>query len=256
MGEVINIISGLLWQSLMIVVLGVSGVYLTIKTRFFPLLGAGEILRSTIGSCGAGLKVKKSKDVVTPFQAAMAAVGACAGVGNIAGVSAAITIGGPGVIFWMTAAGVLSMATKYCEVALAVVFRPKAGEFPGPAAYITQGLKSPAAAKVFSLCCMLASFGIGNMVQSNAVAASMAEAYGVNPLLSGVIIALIVFFITAGSLKSVAKVTEKLVPVMCAIYLGACLAILFIYRGSISGAFSLIISSAFRTRAVAGAAGG
>jgi AGCS family alanine or glycine:cation symporter len=196
---------------------------------------------------------------VTPFQALATALAATIGTGNIAGVATAIALGGPGAVFWMWLSAIFGMATKYGEVVLAVKYREKTpdGRFVGgPMYYIRNGLNLKWLAAIFALFGALAAFGIGNMTQANSVAAVLEANFGVNKLISGIVIAAATAAVVLGGLKRIVQVTEKLVPFMAAFYVLGGIIILVMKISEIPAAFGLIFSSAFTgTAAVGGFAG-
>ena len=154
----------------------------------------------------------------------MTALSATVGTGNIAGVATAIAIGGPGAIFWMWVMGFIGMATKYSEALLAVKFREnddKGNYFGGPMYYIKNGLgeKWKWLAFIFALFGTVAAFGIGNMIQSNSVAAQLQDTLSVNPLYTGIVIALISSLVIIGGIKRISTAASYLVPWMALIYI-------------------------------------
>ena len=159
--------------------------------------------RETIGSLFE--KKPKSKQGITPFQAVSTALAGTLGTGNIVGVSTAIVTGGPGAIFWMWVSSILGMMTKYAEVLLAVYYRKKNGKgeyIGGPMYYIQYGMGYKFPAILFALFCVAASFGIGNMTQSNAVSTALECSFGIPTWISGVILAVLVGIVIIGGILS------------------------------------------------------
>jgi len=202
---------------------------------------------------------------VTPFQALTTALSGTVGLGNIAGVGVAVYLGGPGATFWMILAGLLGMASKFTECILGVHYR---NEYPdgtvsgGPMYYLSKGLGEQNRAALgkflavfFSICCIGGALGGGNMFQANQSFAQMA---GIFPAMQdsgwifGLIMAILVGVVIIGGIKSIAKVTEKVVPSMAAIYVGAALIIILMNYDQIGAAFNAIITGAFAPTAVAG----
>lgn len=253
----------------MITVILVAGLTVTIVLRGVQFRRFGFALRH----CFSGAFGKKSKKgSVTPFQAMCTALAATVGTGSIAGVAGAISIGGPGAVFWMWVSALFGMATKYSEITLAVHFREKnsAGDWVGgPMYYIRNGLgkKWNWLAKTFAAFCGIAAFSTGNMTQVNTIASSVntavqsflpqAEAYRpVINLVIGIVLAGIVALVLFGGITRIGKVTEKLIPFMSAVYiLGTLIAVLINYR-SVGEAFRLIFSCAFDPRAMGGGLAG
>ena len=251
--ELNGAINGFVWGPPMLFLLVGTGVYLSFRTNFFSILKLGYVLKNTF------LKMF-SKDVqgegeITPFQAVATALAATVGTGNVAGVATAIALGGPGAIFWMWVSAIFGMTTKFGEVVLAVKYREKTddGRFVGgPMYYIQNGLKWKWLAIIFSIFGALAAFGIGNMVQSNSVAASLQETFSVPPLATGIVLAVLTALVILGGIKRIGAVTEKLVPFMAAIYILGAIFIIISNASHIPEAFGLIFGSAFTGKAAVG----
>lgn len=202
---------------------------------------------------------------VTPFQALATALSGTVGLGNIAGVGVAVYLGGPGATFWMILAGLLGMASKFTECILGVHYRNeyKDGTVSGgPMYYLSKGLSEDGKATLgkflaifFSICCIGGALGGGNMFQANqsyAQIASIVPFFDGKGWLFGLIMAAIVGVVIIGGIKSIAKVTEKIVPLMAVLYVGAALIIILMNFTAIPAAFSAIITGAFAPTAVAG----
>tara|TARA_R110000868_G_scaffold189695_2_gene433136 strand:+ start:182187 stop:183659 length:1473 start_codon:yes stop_codon:yes gene_type:complete len=198
---------------------------------------------------------KKHKDIegdgdISHFQALMTALSATVGTGNIAGVATAVTIGGPGAMFWMWVTGLFGMATKYAEAVLGVHYREKHanGEYSGgPMYYIVNGLgqKWKPLAIFFSLSLAIAALGIGNMVQSNSMADVMESTFGIDRWLTGLSVAVVTGLVVIGGIKRIAEVASKLVPTMIVIYVITGITILVINIDLIPTVFELIFDNAF-----------
>ncbi|SFT60861.1 alanine/glycine:cation symporter family protein [Sedimentitalea nanhaiensis] len=199
---------------------------------------------------------------VSHFQALATALSGTVGLGNIAGVAVAVGIGGPGATFWMILAGLLGMASKFTECTLGVKYR---NEYPdgtvsgGPMYYISKGFKElglPGGkflAVLFSIFCILGAFGGGNMFQANQAHAQISGIVGDYPgWITGLIFAAVVFMVIVGGVKSIARVTEKVVPFMGILYVGAALIILLVNYDKIGWAFGQIFTGAFTGLGVAG----
>lgn len=199
---------------------------------------------------------------VSHFQALATALSGTVGLGNIAGVAVAVSIGGPGATFWMILAGLMGMASKFTECTLGVKYR---NEFDdghvsgGPMYYLTKGFAERGVgggkvlAVLFSLFCILGALGGGNMFQANQAHQAISGVVGDYPgFITGVIFALIVFIVIVGGLKSIARVTEKVVPIMAVIYVGAALIIIIANYDMIGWAFGQIFAGAFTGLGVAG----
>ncbi len=210
----------------------------------------------------------KDKGEVSHFQALATALSGTIGLGNIAGVAVAVGIGGPGATFWMVIAGLLGMATKFTECTLGVKYRneyPDGSVSGGPMYYMAKGFRERGLpggrfmAVLFSLFCLGGSFGGGNMFQSNQAHAQLVSITGgANSVLAGhgwitgVILAAIVFAVIVGGIKSIVTVTEKIVPLMALLYVGAALIVILVNYDRIGWAFGQIFSGAFTGLGVAG----
>ncbi|MCT8161967.1 alanine:cation symporter family protein [Pseudoruegeria sp. SHC-113] len=199
---------------------------------------------------------------VSHFQALATALSGTVGLGNIAGVAVAVGIGGPGATFWMILAGLLGMASKFTECTLGVKYRneyPDGSVSGGPMYYISKGFKEQGLpggkilAVLFSIFCILGALGGGNMFQANQAHAQISGIVGDYPgWITGLVFAAIVFAVIVGGIKSIAKVTEKVVPFMGILYVGAALIILIVNYDKIGWAFGQIFAGAFTGLGVAG----
>ena len=248
-----NIVNSFVWGPPMLILIVGTGLFLSVKTGFFSITKLGYILKNTLLKMFA--KDHKGEGEVTAFQAVATALAATVGTGNIAGVATAIAAGGPGAVFWMWVAAILGMTTKFAEVVLAVNFREKTedGRFVGgPMYYIEKGLGWKWLAVLFALFGALAAFGIGNMVQSNSVAAALQSSFNLNPWITGVVLAVVTALVIVGGIKRIGAFTELLVPFMAAIYIIGGLVIIISNISQVPAAFSLIFSSAFTGKAAVG----
>ena len=245
-------LNGYVWGWPMIILLVGTGLLLTIATGGAQFRYLGFALKEVLGkitqkSAGPG--------EVSPFQAVATALASTVGVGNIAGVATAISIGGPGALFWLWVSGVLGMCTKFAEIVIALHYRETdaAGQMRGGAMYILRnGLGMPWLGAIFAALVALAAFGIGNMVQSNSVAASLQASFGVDPRITGIVLAILTAAVILGGIKRIGQFTEYLVPFMALFYLGGGLLILVRFAGEIPAALSLVFSSAFSGAAATG----
>ncbi len=262
-------INDIVWGVPMLVLLVGAGILLTARTSGVQFRRFGYAMKNTIG------KVFRKADAgdgeVTPFQAMSTALAATVGTGNIAGITTAITLGGPGTIFWLWITALIGMATKYSEVLLAVKFRErneKGDWVGGPMYYIKNGLGSnwKWLGAIFCVFAALASFGIGNAVQVgnivssiNTVIVSFSPDFSgqktVNIVL-GVILMILVAFVLLGGIKRLGAVTEKLVPIMAVVYIVSSLVIVVFYARYIPEVFGDIITGAFSPEGVTGGAVG
>jgi AGCS family alanine or glycine:cation symporter len=271
---------GIVWGPVMLVLLVGTGLYLTIllkglQFRTLPrALYLALIKRKEEGEAGGS---------ISHFQALMTALAATVGTGNIAGVATAIFIGGPGALFWMWITGLVGMATKYSEAILSCRFRifdKEGNPSGGPMYYLRDGLRQPVLAVLFALFAVVASFGIGNMVQANSVADGLESTIGRSPVVAeslealgralgltvtsefmfnffvGGFLALMTGLVILGGIKSIARVTSTIVPIMIIGYFGAGLFVLLTRADLIPEVFYIVVTHAFSgTAAVGGFAG-
>lgn len=250
--QALNWLSGLIWGPLMLILLVGTGIYLTVGLRFMTLRRIGYAFRML----WQGRKSDGEGDI-NPFQSLMTALAATIGTGNIAGVATAITLGGPGAIFWMWVTAVVGMATKFAEAVLAVRYREvdKLGRYQGgPMYYIRNGLGARWAwmAGTFASLGMVAAFGIGNTIQSNSVAQVVESNFGLSTWITGGLLAIFAGMVLIGGIRWIGSVAGKLVPVMTIGYIGGSLLIILLHVADIPAALSLIVSSAFNGTSAAG----
>ena len=250
----------------MILLVG-TGVYYTIRCGGVQFKWFGYIMKNTIGKIFE--KKEAGEGAVTPFQAVCTALAATVGTGNIAGITGAIALGGPGAVFWMWISALFGMCTKFAEVTLAIHFRErndKGDWVGGPMYYISKGLGKnwKWLGSLFALFGMLAAFGIGNMTQINSIVTSISGTINsftpinVNTanLIIGIIVAIFCAIVLIGGLKRIGQVTEKLVPFMAVIYILSALIIFFAHIGNIGNVLRSIFVGAFTPSAVVGGAAG
>lgn len=238
---------------LMVLLLG-AGIILTIRTRCVQLRQFPYIMKNTLGRMFHRGEIEEG--AISPFQALSTALAATVGTGNIVGVSVAILGGGPGAVFWMWFAAFFGMCTKFSEVNLSIAYRVKTdvGYAGGPMYYIDRGLHKPWLGKIFAFLAALATFGLGCSVQSNAIAGTLKSSFNIPPFLTAVVITILTAVVVIGGIKSISRVTEKLVPFMAAFYILGGLFIIFSNIGNLPGAIRDIFVGAFNPRAVGGGA--
>lgn len=241
-------LSSLLWGWPMIALLLGTHVFLTIRLRFPQL----KILKAI------KLSVKRDKDAsgdVSQFGALATALAATIGTGNIVGVATAISLGGPGAVFWCWLTGVFGIATKYGEGLLAIKYRETTADgrmLGGPMYALEKGLGWKWMAVLFAIFTTCASFGIGSTVQANAIATITHEAYGVPTTIVGIAVSLLIAAVVLGGVKSIAKVCGFLVPFMALFYVMGCIYILCVNGSYVWPAIKLIVESAFSPQAASG----
>ena len=255
-----DMVHAFVWGVPMLVLLVGAGVYFTAKTGLFQIRYIGLWLRKTLFSCFTGeARRKGGGQAVSPFATMCTALAATVGTGNIAGVATALTIGGPGAVFWMWISAFFGMMTAFAENTLGMLYRergPDGAWRGGPMLYLKKGLHSPFLAAAFALSCVLASFGMGNMSQCNSIAGGLSGVFGVPPLVTGIATAALLGAVMLGGLKRVTRVTETLVPFMALFYMGGALVVLWCRRENLPQACGQILACAFDWKAGAGGAAG
>ncbi|MCP9890972.1 alanine:cation symporter family protein [Cyanobium sp. Aljojuca 7D2] len=251
----LDALNSLVWGPLTLWLLGLTGLYLMVGLRFMPLRRLGYGFRQAIDS----IRNSQGEGDVSAFASLSTALAATIGTGNVAGVAGAISLGGPGAVFWMWLIALVGMATKYAESLLAVHHREvdDLGEHVGgPMYFIRNGLGPRWAwmASLFAVFGTLAGFGIGNGVQAHEMALALNKSMGVPELATGLVMAVIAFAVLIGGIERIGKVTEVVVPLMATVYVGGALVILLAHIGEIPAAFGLIFNDAFSGKAAAGGA--
>ena len=249
-----------LWDYLLLFLLCGTGVYFTLRLRFIQVLRFGESFRRTFG----GIRLRGAKadgQGMSSFQSLATAVAAQVGTGNLAGAATALIGGGPGAIFWMWLSAFFGMATIFAEATLAQKFKTtRDGEVTGgPAYYIRAAFKGrlgKVLAGIFSVLVICALGFMGNMVQSNSIGAAFRNAFGIPPLVVGVLVAAAAGFVFLGGVQRIASVTEKIVPVMALFYIIGAFLIIAVNFRRIPDAFAQIFTGAFSPQALAGGAMG
>ena len=240
--------SGLLWGWPMIILLLGTHIFLTIRLRC-PQRYLWTAIKLSIR------KDKGSKGDVSQFGALATALAATIGTGNIVGVATAVALGGPGAVLWCWLTGLFGISTKYAEGLLAVKYREKTPEgrmLGGPMYALEKGLGWKWMAILFAVFTAIASFGIGNTVQANAIATLTFETYDISPYITGIVIMLLTGAVVLGGIKSIARVCTMLVPFMAFFYVIGCIVILFMNGTYVWPAMKLICESAFSPQAAGG----
>ena len=250
-----GIINGFVWGPVMLLLLVGTGILLTIRAGFPQILKLGTIMKNTVGTLFGPDAHKKDEAGISPYQAVATALASTVGTGNITGVATAIVAGGPGAVFWMWISALFGTMTKFAEVTLAVKYRQKneRGEWVGgPMYYMENGLNMKWLGVIFAILATLASFGIGNMTQSNSIASALNTTVGIPTWITGVVIAAIVGIVILGGIKRIAQVTEKLVPAMGALYVILGIVTIVMNIDKLPGAFAIIFECAFNPQAAIG----
>ncbi|MFC2150773.1 alanine/glycine:cation symporter family protein, partial [Calditrichota bacterium] len=291
LNEIVSALSGIVWGPVMITMLVGTGIYLTIRLKFVQIFQLGHAFKCISGK----YDVPEEEGDISHFRALTAALSATIGTGNIAGVATAIALGGPGAVFWMWITAIVGMATKFTSCSLALHFRDiheDGSASGGPMYYLQKGFAPSwlvaiagdertkrwgiALAMSFALFAMIASFGIGNMVQANSVVDGLKyvlpdnwaepgfnlQLFGSTMFVSwlslviGLILAVLVGMVILGGIKRIASVASKLVPGMSVLYVLGCLVILAMNISAIPAAFIMIVKYAFTPYAAGGGVAG
>ncbi|WP_413379970.1 alanine/glycine:cation symporter family protein [Alkalihalobacillus sp. 1P02AB] len=253
--DIVGAINGFVWGPFTLILIVGTGIFLTIRLGFLQIRDLPYALKLTFSK--SSNKDKEAKGDISHFQSLMTAMAATLGIGNISGVASAVLLGGVGALFWMWLAAFFGMATKYGEAILAVKYRVvnHKGEMSGgPMYYIEKGLGWKWLAVLFALFGCLASFGIGNMTQSNTVANSLSDSFNIAPWITGLALMLCTGLVLLGGVKSIGRVTAIFVPFMALFYLIGGLVIIIMNITLVPEAFGVIFTAAFNPEAAAGGA--
>lgn len=249
----IDVVNSLIWGPWMLVLFVGTGLFMSLRLRFlqFPALPyALQLAFSPVQ------RDRGTTGDISHFQALMTALAGTLGIGSMVGVATAVVLGGPGAILWMWVTALLGMATKYSEAVLAVKYRviDENGEMAGgPMYYIKRGLGCKWLAWLFAFCGAMAAFGIGNMVQVNAIASNVHNVFSVPNWITGVLVAILTALVIMGGIKSIAKAVGVLVPLMALSYIGIGLLIMISNCHLVPQALKIIFLDAFCLKAGFGA---
>lgn len=250
--DIISAIADFLWGWPLLIMLLGTHLFLTFRLAF--------IQRHIHKGIKMSVKPeKKSTGDISPFSALATSLAATIGTGNIVGVATAVSMGGPGAIFWMWITGIFGIATKYTESLLSVYYRVKNADGTysgGPMYVIERGLRCKWLAVLFAIFTVLASFGIGSSIQANSLTAALNYGFGMSPLYCSIIVTIGVGAVIIGGIKSISSVCKALVPFMGFFYIIGCVALLIIGHESLAPSIRLIIDSAFNPSAAGGAFAG
>lgn len=253
---IVNKVAGFLWDPLLIILLVGTGVFLTFRLKFVQVR---EFIYSAKRSFQKSSKKSGTEEgKISSFQSLATSIAGQVGTGNLTGTATALLAGGPGAVFWLWVSSFLGMATIFAEASLAIHFREKTKEgkwIGGPSYYIKQAFKNSFGkflAGLFSILIILALGFMGNMVQSNSIGVAFNNAFGVNKVIIGIVVAVLAGFIFLGGIGRIAKTTEKIVPIMGVLYILGALAFLILNINKIPQAFQMIFVGAFDPQAVVG----
>ena len=261
--DINKVVNNFAWGPVMLILLVGTGVLLTCRTGCIQVRRFGYIMKHTVGTLFTKKQDKNGKNL-TAFQAVTTALAGTVGTGNIAGVTGAIFVGGPGAVFWMWVSAFFGMCTKYAEIILAVKYRVvgEDGLYQGgPMYYIERGLGKNFKwlAGTFALLGGIASFGIGNISQSSEIAGAVVGLTGTAPeqgktvsLIVGIVLAAVVAVVILGGVERIGQVTSYLVPFMAIFYIVAGLVLIVMRIGDVPAALGTIVREAFSFKAVGG----
>lgn len=263
--RIIEYISSAVWGMPTVILLVGTGIYLSIKLKFFQFLKVNMWIRNTVFKLFTKKKSNATdKNSLSAFQAISTALASTIGTGNIAGVATAISVGGPGAVLWMWVSAFFGMMTSYSENVLGIYYRKKnkSDEWNGgPLVYINEGLKnkkgfyslSKGLTLLYGIFLIGASLGIGNMVQTNSISESVKTTFHIPAYVSGAVISIITYIIISGGLKRIGSFTEKTVPIMALFYITTTLYIFLSNFENIQYVFTSIFKSAFSLKSATGA---
>ncbi len=260
-GQINSVVNAFVWgRGMLVIFLGV-GMLFTLRTGFFQFKGWKVWMGDTLGALFRDRRVRKAQDhqSISQFQSFCTALAATLGTGNITGVATAIVTGGPGAVFWMWVSAFLGMMTIYAENVLGIKYRYKNSEgawVGGAMVYMERGLGAKWLAVFFSIFCLCASFGMGNMTQANAIAKGLKTTLKIPEQFTGMALMVLVAVVILGGVQRVAMVAEKIVPFMAVFYILGGLLVIVIHYERIPETFLWIFGEAFGLRAVGGGVAG
>ena len=262
MGAVVEMLHFLVWGPWTLgIFLGV-GAWFTVRSRFFQFFGIRCWWKETAGSLwGSGREGKRQtgQGGITRFQSACTALAATIGTGNIVGVATALTAGGPGALFWMWVSATIGMMTAYAETCLGQIYRYRRqdGEWMcGPMVYMDRGLGCPAIGTVYALLAVLASLGMGSMVQSNSISGTLQFGAGIPLTVSAVAVTALTGLVILGGIQRISRVSERLMPVSAGIYVMFSLVVILSCWEQVPAILGTVFREAFRFRSAGGGISG
>ncbi len=256
--EILNSLDKLLWGPWTMLFIGGVAIFFTIKSKFFQVSGFPHIWKNTFGKIFSRVRVENKRNM-TPFQAAATSLAGTVGMGNMAGVATALSVGGPGAIFWMWVLALFGMMLKTVEITLAVHYREQdnTGHLRGgPMHYIRKGLGWKSLAYLFSFGMLFNSIFSSSLLQAHTVGRAFYSSYAINPYLVTGLMSIVTAVVVIGGVRRIGRFSEKLVPLMSLIYICAGLAVLIINFEQIPSVFGEILKYAFAPLPAAGGAAG
>ena len=253
LNKLIGSVNDFLWTYILIAMLIVIGVYFTYKTKFVQFSNIKEMFK-LLGEGTSSKGKAKNKGQISSFQAFCIGTASRVGTGNLAGVASAIAIGGPGAVFWMWLIALIGSASAFIESTLAQIYKVKDGDSfrGGPAYYMEKGLKKRWMGVLFSILIIMC-FGFAfNSVQSNTITAAFHSAFGIDRLFLGALITIATLIIIFGGVKSIAKISSILVPIMAVAYILVALFIIITNMDKLPAVFKMIFENAFGVKQIIG----
>lgn len=261
--EFLELLDAIVWGPVTILLLLGTGIVLMIRMRFLPLRNLGYALCCAIGKEKRAVTKDEKKGDISPFSALMTELAATIGTGNIVGVATAMILGGPGALFWMIVSAFIGMSTKFAESMLSVKYRTvnEAGEIAGGPMYAMEhGIRNRrlgrALGTAFAFCAAAASFGMGNMTQSNSIAAAVWEGFGIPAEKTGLCITILTILAVLGGIGTISGITRVLVPCMAVLYVLGTVFVIGMNLERLPQGIVQIFRMAFAKEAVAGGIGG
>lgn len=257
LAETLKWVDDFVWGPVMLVLLMGTGIFLTIRLKFLPWRNLGYALKQTLQK--ESREVEKGEGDISPFSALMTALAATIGTGNIVGVATAMVSGGPGALVWMWVSACFGLSSKFAECMLAIKYRSvnEKGEMSGGPMYTMKyGLKNKKLGMrlgwLFALFAVIASFGIGNMTQSNSISDALYTTFSIDTWITGLITTVLALFIIVGGIQNISKVSSVVVPFMAVFYMIAGVFVLIANRENLLPGISMIFKMAFSIEAVGG----
>ena len=259
MGKMAETLHFLVWGPWTLALLLGTGFWFTVKSGFFQVRGIGYWWKKTVGSLWESGQKQEKKGQISRFQSACTALAATIGTGNIVGVATALTAGGPGALFWMWVSAGIGMMTAYAETYLGQRYRYRQnnGEWMcGPMVYMERGMGCPALGRMYALFAVLASLGMGSMVQSNSMSGTLKFGIGLPAMASGILITLLTGLVILGGIRRISRVSERLMPVSAGIYVFFSLIVILSGWELLPRIFTDIFRDAFCLESVGGGISG
>ncbi|WP_230399720.1 alanine/glycine:cation symporter family protein [Novisyntrophococcus fermenticellae] len=259
--KLLRSIDDMVWGPPMLILMLGTGIYLMVRMKFLPIRNLGYALKSVM-DFGEQRNEEKKGDI-SSFSSLMTELAATIGTGNIVGVATAMVLGGPGALVWMMLSALVGLSTKLAESLLSVKYRTvnDKGEISGGPMYtMLLGFPNRPIGKImgtlFAIFAVFASFGMGNMTQSNSISAALKESFGISEGITGLVVTILTILIILGGIKSISKITQIVVPCMAVFYMAGALLVIFMNIGNLPHGISQILTMAFSPKAMAGGVGG